>query len=101
MLDFFEIFFSEPKERGAIEFGVAADVVMGSRFEGVSLFIDPFLAAVVFAFEEDFSGISIRFFTGQKAASFDDEDFSSRAGQLVGESASSSAAPQNHRIVAF
>src|SRR4030095_233175 len=53
MFDLAEIFLSQTKQRGAEEFRIAADVIVGMRVQLLAVFVVPLLFGLVFSFEID------------------------------------------------
>ena len=72
VLDLFEVPLPQAEERRPVEFGIAADKVVGSRDEFLPLPIDPRFAAVVAPLLKNSRRVPVLFFPREKAPSLDD-----------------------------
>src|SRR5713226_1087545 len=59
MANLAKIFLAKAEERGAVEFGVASDVVVRVRMERLAVLIAPLFLSLVLAFDIDGAGIPI------------------------------------------
>src|SRR5881628_3445247 len=87
MTDLSEIFLPQPEKRRAVEFCVAADVVVRVRMELFAIDIPPRLLCLVFALNIHRLRIPVVLFTGNVIAAFDDEDTFTRGGERIRECA--------------
>ena len=53
MADLAEVLFAQPEERGAVELGVSADVVVGVRMERLAVLVVPHVFGVIFRLDVD------------------------------------------------
>ena len=71
-----EVLGAHPHQDRAVDFGIAADPVVGLREEGlVGFVIEPLLLDLVAALEEDVVGVPIGGLAGEEVAALEDEDF--------------------------
>jgi len=85
MLDHAEVFRTHAEEGGAVDFGLAADVIGLLGVEGLVVLVVPGFGGVVAVLEEDGGGVPVEFFLGKEGAAFEDEDALAGAGEMEGE----------------
>ena len=83
MLDLVKIALAQPEKCGAVDLGVAADIVVERRTEGLAAGVGPGLGRLVFAVDEDGLGAPVRLLARQIAAAFEDQN--PFAGQAPGD----------------
>src|SRR5215470_59164 len=100
MTNLAKIFPAQPEERGAIEFGVTADVVVRVRMERLAIFVAPFFLGLVLSLDVDGAGIPIGLFAAHVVASLQDENALPSWGERISERpASGSASNDDHVVV--
>src|SRR5262245_23117766 len=70
MANFPEVFFPETEQRGAVEFRIAADVVIGVRMELSAVFVVPHFFGLVLSFEVYRSRVQVVFLPRTVAPGF-------------------------------
>jgi hypothetical protein len=68
MVNLAEVLFAQAKQRGAIKFGVAADVVIGVGVQLFAILVVPDFFCLVFSLKIDGAGAPVVFFSGNVAA---------------------------------
>jgi len=68
MVNLAEVLFAQPKQRGAVEFGIAADVIIGMRVQLFAILVVPDFPCLVFSLKINGAGASVVFFSGNVAA---------------------------------
>ncbi len=71
MLDDAEVFFSQTKQRGAEEFSIATDIIVGMGVKLVAVIVVPLLFCLVFTFEVDRFRIPVIFLARHVTATFE------------------------------
>src|SRR6266566_3359911 len=74
MANLAEIFLAKAEERGAVEFGVAPDVVVGVRMERLAVLVAPLFLSLVLGLDIDRTRIPIGFLPGNIVPPLQDED---------------------------
>ena len=74
MLQLAKVLFSQTKQRRAVEFRVAADVIVGMRVQFFAGGIQPGFFGLVFAIEVDCFGIPVIFFPRNPSAPFQNQN---------------------------
>src|SRR6266478_7774559 len=74
MANFAKIFLAQAEERGAVEFGVASDVVVGVRVEPLAFLVAPLFLSLVLGLNIDRARIPIGLLPGNIVPPFQDED---------------------------
>ena len=93
-----EILGSEPVQGGAVELGLAPDVVVDAGLEPLAPVVVPGLLGDVAVLDEDLVGIPVLDLPGQPVAAFEDEDPLSGWREMAGERAASGAAADNDHV---
>jgi len=91
---------AQAEERRAVEFGVAADVVIGMRVQLPAVRVAPDFLGVVLAFEVDGASAPVVLLAGHVVPALEDQDPLARAGQRPGERAAARAGPDDRDVVA-
>jgi hypothetical protein len=65
-----KVFFTKTKERGAVEFGIAAYVIVGVGMKRLAVFITPDLLGLVLAIDIDSTRVPVVFLPGDIIAAF-------------------------------
>src|SRR5215207_2041660 len=94
-----EVLRPEPKERGAVELGVAADVVVLLGRELVPFAVAPLLVGRVLPLQEDGGRIPVVTLAGEVATALEEQDALARRRQLPGERPSASSAADDDDVV--
>src|SRR5689334_22773019 len=74
VLDLTKIFFAKPKQRRAIHFGVAADPIMDTGMESLTLLTIPGFVRLILAVDENGSRVPVLSFARQKITAFEQQD---------------------------
>ena len=98
MANLTEVFFPETEQRGAVEFCIAADVVVGVRMQLFAVLVVPHLFGLVLSFEVYGAGIPVVFFARNVAAAFQEQDALAGGSQFMGQRAAACAGPDNDHI---
>ena len=69
-----EILFAKPEQRGAVEFRVAAHVVIRVRMQLLAIHVAPHLFGVVFGIDVHSLRIPVVFFAGDVVAAFQNQN---------------------------
>src|SRR5262249_16485034 len=85
---------AQSKERGPVEFGIAADVVVGMRMEGLAVLVAPRFLRVIFRVYVYGARIPVVLFAPNVVAAFNEENFLARGCEVV--SNSSAARPRTN-----
>src|SRR4051794_41885825 len=85
--DLAEVLGPQPEQRGPVELGVPADVVVHLRLELVPVPVVPLLGGKVLAADEDLAGVPVVQLPGKERAAFQPEHPLSTHGQAVPEGA--------------
>src|SRR5262245_8838665 len=93
-----EVFFPETEQRRAVEFRIAADVVIGVRMELFAILVVPHLFGLVLSFEVYGAGIPVVFFTRNVSAAFQEQNALAGGSQSMGERAAAGAGADNDHI---
>ena len=91
MADFTKIFFAQTEQRRAVEFGIAADVIVGVRMKFVAVFVMPHLFGLIFTFEVDGTGIPVVFLARHIPAPFQEQDALAGGREFMRQSAAACA----------
>src|ERR1041385_3779528 len=94
-----EIFAAEAEEGRAVEFGVAADIVVGVGVEFFAIFVAPDFFGVVFGFDVDGVGGPIFRLARDVVAAFDEEDALAGGSKAIGEGAAAGAGADDDYVV--
>lgn len=94
-----EVLGTHTEERGAVELGVAAHVVIDLGRELVSVFVVPEFRCAVFPFDEDGGGIPVVAFTRKIVPAFEKENSFPRGRQSVGDRATTRTGADNDDVV--
>ena len=99
VLDDAEVFGAHAEEGGAVDLGLATDVVGLLRVQGLVVFVVPGFGGVVAVLEEDGGGVPVEFFLGKEGAALEDEDALAGAGEVEGEGSAASAGADDDCVV--
>src|SRR5262245_1362588 len=99
MAELAEVFFAKAKEGGAVEFGVAADVIVCVRVKLFAVAVAPRLTGLIAAFQIDDARIPVVFLAGHIAAALKNQDALAGSGKLVGERAAAGSRTNDDYIV--
>src|SRR5713101_2326999 len=99
MLDLAEILSAQPKQRGAVEFRVAADVVVRVRVQLFAVFVLPLFFRLILAFDVDRAAVPVVLLAVHVVAAFEQKNAFAGRSQLVGERAATRAGPDDDHIV--
>ena len=91
VLDLAEVFSAHAEEGGAVDLGLASDVIGLLGVEGLVVFVAPGFGGVVAVVEEDGGGVPVEFFLGKEGTALEDEDALAGAGEVEGEGSAASA----------
>src|SRR5215510_14530650 len=83
MANFAEVFFPEAEQRGAVEFRIAADVVIGVRMELSAVFVVPHFFGLVLSFEVYRPRIPVVFLPRNVATAFQEQNALAGGSQLM------------------
>ena len=98
VFDDVEILASKPIEHGAPELGVAADVVVGVGPERVTLLVEPLFSRSISQLAPHDGRVPVGGFTRNHAASFQDQDGRTRAGERASDGAAARATADDHDV---
>ena len=99
MHDLLEIAFAQAEQRRAVHLGIAADIIMQPRLEGLAVAGDPGLVDLVFGVDEHRLGIPVIHLARQIVAAFQDQDPLARGGQPLRQRRSAGAAADDDQVV--
>src|SRR6185503_12116210 len=99
MLQDAEILPAKAEERCAIEFRVAANIVVSVRMERLAFLVVPVFFGLVLAFEVDHRRIPVCFLARNKVAALQNQNPFSRRGKPICQRASSGAAANDNDVV--
>jgi hypothetical protein len=99
MLDLSKVLRAEPEQRGTVELGVAADVVVLLGGELVALLVAPLLVGRVLPLEKDGRRVPVVTLAGEVAAPLEEQDALARGRQLPRESPPAGAAADDDDVV--
>jgi hypothetical protein len=99
MCDLAEVLRSEPEERGTIELGVAADVIVLLGGELVAFPVAPLLVGRVLPLQEDGGRVPVVTLARQISAPFEQQDALAGRRQLPGERPSACPAADDDDVV--
>ena len=94
-----EVLWPQPEQRGAVELGVAADVVVDLRRELVAVPVEPELRGAVLPLDEHRRRLPVVPLPGQVVAALEQQDLLARGGQSVREGASAGAGADHDDVV--
>src|SRR5258708_4098190 len=99
MADLPEVLGTQAEQRGAVELGVAPDVVVDLRRELFAVLVVPELGGPVLAFDEDGGGLPVVPFPRKVAAAFQDQDPLAGGSEPVGECAAAGSGADDDDVV--
>ena len=99
VVDDAEVFSAEAEECGAVDLGLAADVVGLLGVKGLVVLVEPDVFGVIAVVEEDGGGVPVEFFLGKKRAALEDEDAFARLGQMERECAAPCSGSDDDGVV--
>src|ERR1044072_6842456 len=99
MTHFAKILLAHSKERRAIKFGIAANIIIGVRMEFFAVPIAPLFFGIVFRFRHYSFGAPIVFFARQKSAAFEEQNAFAGWRQRISEGASAGPRPDNNYVI--
>ena len=99
MFDLAKIFFAQPEKRRAIEFGVAADVVIGVRMQLVPVGVPPKLFGVVAALRIHLQRVPVFFLARHEWPALEQENLLAARSEVVRQSAAACAGTDDDEIV--
>src|SRR5919106_7047556 len=99
MPDLAKIFFSQPEQRRAVKFGIAADIIVGVRMKFFAVSVVPDLLRLVFALEVYRPRVPIVLFSGHITAAFKQQNLLAGRRELIGEGAAAGAAADDHDVI--
>ncbi len=94
-----EIALLHAHQRGAVEGRVAARPVMGVRVEGAAVLVDPGVARLILAVDEDCLGRPVVRLDRQHLTALEDEDRLARIGQRMGERSAAGAGADDDHVI--
>lgn len=95
-----EIFLAKAQQGGAVHFGIAANVIMNPRMEGLAILVFPGTGRLVPIVYEDRTRVPIIFFAWQVSVPFQKQDTFTGGGHMMGKCPAACArADDNHVIM--
>src|SRR5215471_478398 len=102
MTNLSKVLLPQPEQRGSIELGVAADVIIGVRMEFLAITVAPDFSCLIPAFGIDRLGIPVVLLTLDVVAALQQQNALSGWRQFVGQRAAARArADDDHVVVVF
>src|SRR5271157_2897294 len=99
MVQLAEVALAQAKQRRAVEFGIAADVVVGVRMKVVSVLVEPRLVGVVVGIDIDHFGVPVRLFAGNIITALQNKDALARRRKMIRQRASPGACSDDDYVV--
>ena len=99
MADLAEVLRAQPVERGAVELGGAADVVVDLRLERLAVGVVPGVLGDVLAVDEHRLGVPVVHLPRQVVAPLQQQDLLAGRGEGVGQRAAAGAAADDDDVV--
>src|SRR3954452_7834650 len=99
MRDLAEVLPAQPEQRGSVELGVAADVVVRVRVQRPSVAVLPLLLRMVFRVDVDRARAPVVLLAAHVVAALHDQDFLPGRREVVGQGAAAGAAADDDHVV--
>src|SRR5260370_8381774 len=99
MADLLEVALAQPEERGAVELGVAGDVIIRGRMERLALAVAPLFMSVVACLFDYGQTAPVVLLPGDIIAAFDQEDSLAGGRQLIRQRATTRAGAYDDDVV--
>src|SRR5918994_6775932 len=94
-----KIFLPQAEQRRAVEFSIAADIVVGVGMKFFAVFVVPDLFRLVLSLEVYRPRVPVVLFSGHIAAAFHKQNLFARCGKLIGERAAAGAAADDNDVI--
>src|SRR5947207_15191574 len=98
MFELAKILLAQAKERGAVELGIAADVIVGVRVERLAVLVEPALLSVVARLHVDGERAPILRLAADVITALDQENSLARRREAVSERPASRAGPNDDDV---
>src|SRR6266436_9592863 len=99
MANFAKIFLPKAEERGAVEFGIAPNVVVGVRMERLAVLVAPLFLSLVPGLDINGARIPIGLLPGNIVAPFQDEDAFTGGSEPVHQCSAARSGSDNNYVV--
>ena len=94
-----EVLLAQPEQRGAVELGVAADVVVGVRMERLAVLVLPHFLGVVLRLDVDRPRAPVVLLAADVVAALEQQDPLAGRGEVIGERAAARAGADDDHVV--
>src|SRR6516162_3173482 len=97
--DLAEILLAQAEQRGAVEFGVAADVIMDAGMESPAVLAVPGLLRLVFRLDEDGGRVPVVSLAWQEIAALEQQDALASRREPMGERTAAGTGADNDHVI--